>query len=289
MEIGYAGAFLGGVLTLLSPCSALLLPAFFAYAFSTRTSLVARTALFYAGLGSTLLPLGIFAGAMGSLVTVHRNLLVTGAAALVILLGVLQILGIRMPALLRNTTQAGSSRLSVFVLGAVYGVAGVCTGPILGSVLTVAAVGSSAVYGAVLLAIYALGMALPLFVLALFWDRMGITRRRWLRPRPVSIGRWSNSWIMVISGILSVAIGILLLLTDGTAGLGGVLSVGDQFRLESSVSAGAAGMSNTVFALIALAVLAAAAVLFLKNQRNTNQSRTPGPVPDRVRPSDKDS
>ena len=287
MEIGYAGAFLGGVLTLLSPCSALLLPAFFAYAFSTRTSLVARTALFYAGLGSTLLPLGIFAGALGSLVTVHRNLLVTGAAALVILLGVLQILGIRMPALLRNTTQAGSSRLSVFVLGAVYGVAGVCTGPILGSVLTVAAVGSSAVYGAVLLAIYALGMALPLFVLALFWDRMGITRRRWLRPRPVSIGRWSNSWIMVISGILSVAIGILLLLTDGTAGLGGVLSVGDQFRLESSVSAGAAGMSNTVFALIALAVLAAAAVLFLKNQRNTNPSRTP--VPDPVPPSDKDS
>ncbi|MCW2133384.1 cytochrome c biogenesis CcdA family protein [Arthrobacter sp. VKM Ac-2550] len=287
MEIGYAGAFLGGVLTLLSPCSALLLPAFFAYAFSTRTSLVARTALFYAGLGSTLLPLGIFAGALGSLVTVHRNLLVTGAAALVILLGVLQILGIRMPALLRNTTQAGSSRLSVFVLGAVYGVAGVCTGPILGSVLTVAAVGSSAVYGAVLLAIYALGMALPLFVLALFWDRMGITRRRWLRPRPVSIGRWSNSWIMVISGILSVAIGILLLLTDGTAGLGGVLSVGDQFRLESSVSAGAAGMSNTVFALIALAVLAAAAVLFLKNQRNTNPSRTP--VPDPVQPSDKDS
>ncbi|NMR32082.1 cytochrome c biogenesis CcdA family protein [Crystallibacter degradans] len=287
MEIGYAGAFLGGVLTLLSPCSALLLPAFFAYAFSTRTSLVARTALFYAGLGSTLLPLGIFAGALGSLVTVHRNFLVTGAAALVILLGVLQILGIRMPALLRNTTQAGSSRLSVFVLGAVYGVAGVCTGPILGSVLTVAAVGSSAVYGAVLLAIYALGMALPLFVLALFWDRMGITRRRWLRPRPVSIGRWSNSWIMVISGILSVAIGILLLLTDGTAGLGGVLSVGDQFRLESSVSAGAAGMSNTVFALIALAVLAAAAVLFLKNQRTTNPSRTP--VPDRVPPSDKDS
>ncbi|HSL37639.1 MAG TPA: cytochrome c biogenesis protein CcdA, partial [Arthrobacter sp.] len=66
MDIGYAGAFLGGVLTLLSPCSALLLPAFFAYAFSTKSRLVARTGLFYLGLLSTLVPLGIFAGVLGS-------------------------------------------------------------------------------------------------------------------------------------------------------------------------------------------------------------------------------
>jgi cytochrome c biogenesis protein CcdA len=98
MEIGYAGAFLGGVLTLLSPCSALLLPAFFAYAFSTKTRLVARTALFYAGLLSTLVPLGVFAGALGSLVTQHRHVLVAVAATLVILLGVAQILGARLPA-----------------------------------------------------------------------------------------------------------------------------------------------------------------------------------------------
>ncbi|WP_346958293.1 hypothetical protein [uncultured Arthrobacter sp.] len=76
MDIGYAGAFLGGVLTLLSPCSALLLPAFFAYAFATKTRLVARTVLFYAGLLSRLVPLGVFAGVLGSLVTEHRTVLV---------------------------------------------------------------------------------------------------------------------------------------------------------------------------------------------------------------------
>lgn len=267
MEIGYAGAFLGGVLTLLSPCSALLLPAFFAYAFSTKARLVARTALFYAGLLSTLVPLGVFAGALGSLVTQHRHVLVAVAATLVILLGVAQILGVRLPAAIRNNAQAGSSGLSVFVLGTVYGVAGVCTGPILGSILTVAAVGSNAMYGGILLAIYALGMALPLFALALVWDRLGISGRRWLRPRPLVIGRWSNSWIMVISGILSIGIGVLLLLTDGTAGLGGVLSVGDQFRLETTLSRAASGISNAVFALIAAAVLAVAVVLYLWTQR----------------------
>ena len=35
MDIGYLSAFLGGLLSLLSPCSIMLLPAFFAYAFNS--------------------------------------------------------------------------------------------------------------------------------------------------------------------------------------------------------------------------------------------------------------
>ena len=40
MGIEAVVAFAGGVLSLLSPCSALLLPAFFAYAFPSRGQLV---------------------------------------------------------------------------------------------------------------------------------------------------------------------------------------------------------------------------------------------------------
>ena len=43
-EVGLLAAFAAGVLALLSPCSALLLPSFFAYAFATRIALVLRTA-----------------------------------------------------------------------------------------------------------------------------------------------------------------------------------------------------------------------------------------------------
>jgi cytochrome c biogenesis protein CcdA len=49
IEIGYLAAFLGGVLTLLSPCGALLLPSFFAYAFDRPGVLLSRTGVFYAG------------------------------------------------------------------------------------------------------------------------------------------------------------------------------------------------------------------------------------------------
>ncbi|MCY9555783.1 hypothetical protein M5W98_29730, partial [Paenibacillus apiarius] len=57
-EIGYLAALLGGVLALLSPCSAMLLPAFFAYAFQNPRQLLARTAVFYLGLAAVLVPLG---------------------------------------------------------------------------------------------------------------------------------------------------------------------------------------------------------------------------------------
>lgn len=268
MDVGYAGAFLGGVLTLLSPCSALLLPAFFAYAFSTKARLVARTGLFYLGLLSTLVPLGVFAGVLGSLVTLHRPVLVGISAALVILLGAAQIAAIRLPSGLTSTAGAGSSRLSVFALGTVYGFAGVCTGPILGSILTVAAVGSNAVYGGALLAVFALGMALPLFVLALLWDRLGISGRRWLRPRPLTIGTWSNSWQMIISGLISVGVGVLLLISDGTAGLGGVLTVEDQFRAESAATEAASGIPDLIVAGAAALVLAIGMALYFKSRQS---------------------
>lgn len=284
MDIGYAGAFLGGLLTLLSPCSALLLPAFFAYAFTSPVKLVARTGLFYLGLLSTLVPLGVFAGVLGSLVTQHRDVLIATGSALVITVGAAQLIGIRLPSMFRSGRQGNGSVLSVFVLGSVYGIAGACTGPILGTVLTIAAVGSSPVYGAVLLAVYALGMALPLFALSLLWDRLGMSGRRWLRPRPVKVGRWSNSLVTVLSGALSVGIGVLLLVTDGTAGLGGMLTVSDQFRLESAVGGATSDWSDTVFLVVAVAVLAVVAIIYGKSRRQPSSDRF-GEFPKRTTPS----
>ena len=49
-QIGFAGAFLGGLLTLLSPCAALLLPAFFAVTYDGVAALVSRVGLFFLGL-----------------------------------------------------------------------------------------------------------------------------------------------------------------------------------------------------------------------------------------------
>lgn len=273
MDIGYAGALIGGMLTLLSPCSVMLLPAFFAYAFAKPSELLARTGLFYLGLVTTLVPLGVLAGTVGVFVTQNRTAFVGIASLLVVLMGIIQISGLRFPAFTRGGAAEGTSAFSVYLLGAVYGVAGVCAGPILGSVLTVAALGSNAVYGGILLAIYALGMAVPLIVLAVLWDRFSLGKSRWLRPRTVSIGTWENSWLMVVSGALAIVIGIFLFLTDGTASLGGVLTIGDQFAAESWVLDASSLVTNLGFGIGAIAALGLVALAYAARSRRTRRQR----------------
>ncbi len=95
LEASYLAAFLGGVLSLLSPCSALLLPAFFAYAFQSRKDLIAKTAVFYLGLAATLVPLGMGISAVSRLVYGQRSTLILVSGLVIILLGVLQLLGRR--------------------------------------------------------------------------------------------------------------------------------------------------------------------------------------------------
>ena len=281
MDIGYTGAFLGGILTLLSPCSVMLLPAFFAYAFASPTKLLGRTALFYAGLLTTLVPLGLLAGLLGSLVLQNRTALISVAAGVVIVIGILQLVGVEFPGLSRRAGADGTSAVSVFVLGSVYGVAGVCAGPILGSVLAVAATGGNPLYGGIMLAIFALGMALPLLLLSLLWTRLGLGTRGWLKPRRFRIGPWENSIWMAISGLLSIGIGVLLLATQGTSSLGGALTIDAQFEAESAVVSFAAGISNMWFAGAALVLLLLAGGLYWWRSRRAESAASPAPAQER--------
>ncbi len=234
--IGLAGAFLGGVLTLLSPCSAVLLPSFFAYAFGGRTTVIARTAVFYLGLVVTLVPLGVAASTIGAFFNTHRDGMVLLLSSVVIVFGVLQVLGVSFGLLKRRSTGAptsdGTGVVQIFVLGTVYGVAGVCSGPILGSVLAVASLGGSPTYGGLLLAVYALGMCVPLVVLAVLWEKLDVNRRRWFVPRQITIGPIHTSSTSVVAGTILIAVGVLLLASGGTANLGGIVGVTDQFSIE---------------------------------------------------------
>lgn len=253
--VGLAGAFLGGILTLLSPCSVMLLPAFFSYAFSSAGMLVGRTGAFYLGLITTMVPLGMLAGTLGAVVTQQRSLLVMIASVLIIVLGAIQLVGIPVPGIGRLDGRSGASAISVYLLGTVYGLAGFCAGPILGAVLTLAAVSGSALYGGIVLLVYAAGMVVPLLVLALLWDRIP-QLRDWLRPRQLVIGRWSNAWTSVIGGGLTILIGVVLILTDGTIAVPGILDAQQQVTVESQVLASAGQISDWVVVGGAVAVLA---------------------------------
>ncbi|PRH78457.1 cytochrome C biogenesis protein CcdA [Streptomyces solincola] len=274
-DIGYLAAFLGGLLALLSPCSALLLPAFFAYSIDTRTRLLARTTVFYAGLATTLVPLGAAGSFAGRLFHHHRDLLITAGGWLIIALGAAQLLGLGF-ASRRLAEAAGRIRpttaLSVYALGLVYGLAGFCAGPILGSVLTVAALGGSPVYGALLLAVYAAGMAVPLFLLALLWHRYDLGGRRWLRGRELRLGPLRLHTASALSGLFFILLGALFLAFDGAAALPGLLTVDDSYAVEEWASE--IGGAVPDWALLLTAVAVAAVTLGVRGWRGRDRTRS---------------
>jgi cytochrome c biogenesis protein CcdA len=258
------------VLSLLSPCSALLLPAFFAYAFGGGGELVKKTGIFYLGLATTLVPLGMGISAVSALFYGHRSTLILTSGALIIAFGVLQLLG-------RGFTIGPLSRLrgrirgedagAVFSLGAVYGFAGFCSGPVLGAVLTVAAASGEALRGAVLLAVYAAGMAAPLFLMALFWDRLDLESRSWLRGREISFGGLRLHTTNLISGAMFILLGTLFIAYEGTSALSGFYESNGATDLAFAAEQRANDVARGVPEMPLLAGLAALLAVLLLRRR----------------------
>jgi cytochrome c biogenesis protein CcdA len=278
VEASYLASFFGGVLSLLSPCSALLLPAFFAYAFGDGGELVRKTGVFYLGLAATLVPLGMGISAVSALFYGQRGALITLSGALLISFGILQLLGRgfaigpleRLRARIR-----GDSAGAVFALGAVYGFAGFCSGPTLGAVLTVAAASGEALRGASLLAVYAAGMAAPLFLMALLWERFDLGRRRWLRGRGISLGPLRLHTTNLVSGLMFVVLGVLFIAYEGTSALSGLYESTGAADLALAAERWANDLAEWVAgtALLVVLVVLCAALVLRRLLRRTDPKR----------------
>ena len=270
-------AFVGGVLSLLSPCSALLLPAFFAYAFPSPARLALRTAIFYAGMLTLLLPLGVGAGALGSVLMAQRGALMLLAGLVLVVIGVVQFFrgGFELPSPSGGTTtpMTPERAASTYALGLGFGLGGFCAGPILGGVLTIAASSGGALSGAALLAAYAAGMAFPMFLLALLWERLGASRRGRLRGREVRILGLERHITVVVSSVMFVVLGIVFIVLEGAnpaAGIYDAVGLADlSVALQTALLNATSGMAPAIPAVIGLAVVAAAAAAVLMRRRRT--------------------
>jgi cytochrome c biogenesis protein CcdA len=279
VEVSYLAAFLGGVLSLLSPCSALLLPAFFAYAFQARRKLLAKTTVFYIGLATTLVPLGMGISAVSRLFYGQRSTLILISGIVIILLGLLQLMGGGFEfgplSRLRGRVRGIESTGAAFALGAVYGFAGFCSGPILGAVLTVAASSGQVLRGAGLLATYALGMAGPLFLLATLWDRFDLGRRRWLRGRELSVGRLRLHTTNLVSGAMFVLLGAVFIAYEGTSALSSLYEEKGAVDLAYAAERQASSLAGSVPDVLVLTVVLAVALLLVVSYRKRRRRGEP--------------
>lgn len=218
LEVTLAGAFLGGALALLSPCSALLLPSFFAYAFKSKQELAARTGVFLLGLSTLFIPLGMGASFAGSLILDYRAHSIWIIGLLLIAFGVIEFFGLGFTLLPQRFSQQrmDGSWSSAYIIGLVYGFAGFCSGPLLGAVLTMAASATHPLHGGLVLFAYASGMAVPLFVLAALWDRYELGSRKWLRGKSITIGPLRVHTTQAVTGTLFILLGLLFIVSGGT-------------------------------------------------------------------------
>jgi len=241
MEISLLTAFLGGVLAILSPCGALLLPAFFASVIGRRMRLLVHGAVFFLGLVITLVPLGLGLGAVGNLLTTYRDALIIATAVILVVLGLAQAAGFgfdmakALPGAegLQQRAQRRTGVLRTLLLGAASGVAGFCAGPILGAILTLAVAQGNSLGAGLMLAVYGLGMVAPLMVLAAVWDRLGPRAMTLLRGRGFRfLGRDLHTTSM-ITGLLIAGVGVLFWTTNGLVSAPSLVPAGIQRGLQS--------------------------------------------------------
>jgi cytochrome c biogenesis protein CcdA len=275
IPVSFAAAFAGGILSLLSPCSALLLPAFFAYAFSSRTQLVGHTLLFLAGLCTVFVPLGLGMTLVGALVLDHRQTTVLVAGLLLVALGALQFVGADVHLLPHRFTaglRAPRGMPAAYGSGLIYGLAGFCAGPLLGGVLTVAASSGNPMLGAALLVTYALGTAGPLFLLAWLWDRYDLGHARWLRGRGVRVGPLHLHTTNILGGVLLILLGSSFVALQGGSVLSAVyddLGLGDLgFSLQVWISDHVNAASNALILLV-VGIVASVSWAFAHKSRAT--------------------
>ena len=184
-------AFLAGSVALFAPCCVVFLaPSYLAAAAKNRRlRLLPLTFLFAAGLAVVLVPVTLGISLVAATLARYHAALYYAGGALLLMLAVYALSG-RMwslPSFVRSPDTGRGDSASFFTLGVFSGVASSCCAPVLAGVMTLSALSGSAAGGVTLALAYVLGMAFPLFLMALVWDRLRLGQRRWTRARPVRL------------------------------------------------------------------------------------------------------
>ncbi len=215
MNLVNAGlAFAAGVLSVSSPCCLPLLPGYLSYLSGVsppelerrRGRTLVAALLFVAGFSLVFVALGATASELGFLLSVYRLPLARVAGVFIAAMGLVLLLEGRVGLVSRGGDWSrwfpGGKLWTAPLLGAAFAITWTpCIGPVLAVILTLAGSTADLSQGVLLLALYSLGLALPLVGLS-FW----VSGLRSL------LGRVAHGAALVesASGALLVAMGVLL-------------------------------------------------------------------------------
>jgi cytochrome c-type biogenesis protein len=231
-------AFAVGFISFVSPCVLPLVPGYLStisgvsfadlQAGRGRRKVLGPALLFCLSFSVMFIALGMTATGFGDLLQDNRTLLRKIAAVVIILLGLVFIATPFLPRLNREwRPQALLGRASTggpIVAGLAFAVAWLpCTGPTLGAILTAAGTKQTVGEGGVLLAFYALGLAVPFLLSALAFSSVSGFFRFF---------RDHYTAITVVSGVVLVVMGVMLFTNELTRLNAEALSLMDRLGIN---------------------------------------------------------
>ena len=201
----YAVTFLEGVMSFVSPCILPLLPlyiSYFAGGTEKKHKVIVNALCFVLGFTLMYTAMGLLIGLAGA--KIAGNPIVNAVCGIIIIVFGLSYLGaVKLPFLKgMESGREADGIISAFVFGVVFALnASPCIGVFLGSALALAANSSSALKGAALLALYSLGLGLPLLISALIIDKLKGT---------FDFIKRHYKAINTVCGVFLIALGVLI-------------------------------------------------------------------------------
>lgn len=219
--VGIPVAILAGLVSFLSPCVLPLVPGYLSTVIGVTPAeinnagarrVLVPSLLFIASFSLIFILLGLTATALGSSLNAHKATLEQLGGVLIVLMGVVFL---ATPFVDRLNFQWHSESLmrlagrgGPLLAGAAFAIAWTpCTSFTLGAILTQAAISTSAAHGALLLAFYAMGLAIPFLLIALAFERATNTLEVLKRHFPL---------IIATGGAVMIALGLLILTGEFT-------------------------------------------------------------------------
>jgi cytochrome c-type biogenesis protein len=234
--LGIVVAFAAGVLSFLSPCVLPLVPSYIGFltgmAFPEvevrRRAALVHALLFVGGFSLVFILLGASATALGRALNYYQLWVQRVGGVLIILFGLL-CLGAFSTRQLTRERRLQFQRKPVGYLGSVLvGMAFAagwtpCIGPVLGGILSLAAASTDVARGMLLLAVYSAGLALPFLIAAVALESFLEWFQRFRRFLP---------WVMRITGVMLVCVGLLLVTGEFTRLAGWLQGLTPDFLRE---------------------------------------------------------
>lgn len=282
-------AFLAGMVALFAPCCIVFLaPSYLAAAAKNhRWRLLPLTFVFAAGLAVIMVPITLGISLVAGTIAKYHAPLYYAGGALMLLLAAYSLSGHMwsLPRLLRAPDIRRGDSGSFFALGVFSGIASSCCAPVLAGVMTLSALSGSPVGGTLLGLAFVLGMTLPLFVMALAWDRLRLRDKAWLKTRPIRL-RLAGTTVVTNTVNVAVAVafavmGVFVIYLAGTeqmtTGPGFQVAIGRWLsRQFEQMQRWLAPVPEPVLGLLVAAV---AAVFVYATLIDRRRERRPGAVP----------